>query len=85
LDIKKGVEMLTEEQKELFQKDKYELVDIIVKLRKNNTIKPKINPLEFTSPPKGTIEKALNKLNKEMNYGNKEENSNKTFKKEDIY
>ena len=62
--------MLTEEQKELFQKDKYELVDIIIRLRKN------LNPereSKIETPSDKTIKNALNKLNKEMSYGNKEE------------
>ena len=70
--------MLTEEQKELFQKDKYELVDIIVKLRKS------LNPekeSKIETPSDTIIKHALNKLNKEMSYGNKEES--KTDRKEE--
>ena len=66
--------MLTDEQKELFQKDKYELVDIIIDLRN----KLKNNHSEM--PGDAIIKRALNKLNKESDYGNKKEN--KTYREE---
>ena len=82
--------MLTQEQRELFQKDKYELVDMIVSLRKklksNGTLPEEQNKTTWTvpnklEPPVDAIAKSLNKLNKEMGYGNKEETS-KAFKEE---
>ena len=75
--------MLTDEQKELFQKDKYELVDIIISLRKGKkepVIKESFNK---ENVKEGAIERALNKLNKEMSYGNKKENKCKTNRKEE--
>ena len=55
--------MLTDEQKELFQKDKNELVDIIISLRKGKkepVIKESFNK---ENVKEGAIERALNKLN----------------------
>jgi hypothetical protein len=89
--------MLTEEQRELFQKDKYELVDIIVGLRSDlrklgiKEMKPKTwtlpvpKPIQNSKfdPPEETIEKVLNKLKKEMDYGIKEENKSKASKEEE--
>lgn len=65
--------MLTSEQKELFQKDKYELVDIIIQLR------TELKNKKPTMSGDMIIQKALNKLNKETNYGHEE---SKTYKKE---
>ena len=84
--------MLTQEQRELFQKDKYELVDMIVGLRKKlkengvEVMKEKSETWKIPNdlgPIQGTIERVLDKLNKEMDYGNKEENQNKAFKEEE--
>ena len=81
--------MLTDEQRELFQKDKYELVDMIVSLRKkvksDNTLPKEQKKTVWTAPskfepPVDAIGKSLNKLNKEMGYGNKKES--KAFKEE---
>ena len=68
--------MLTEEQKKLFQKDKYELVDMIIKLRRG-VEEDKAQPSVSLNPPEDAIQRSLNKLNKELGYGqerNKEEN-----------
>ena len=68
--------MLTKEQKELFQKDKYELVDMIIRLKRGVEIE-ETEPSVNLAPPQDAIKRSLNKLKKELGYGqerNKEEN-----------
>jgi peptide subunit release factor 1 (eRF1) len=73
--------MLTSEQKELFQKDKYELVDMIVELRRNKG--KKYIPHYVITPPEGAIENAFNRLNKEMIDVEEKNRKSKTNKEEE--
>ena len=75
--------MLTKEQRELFQKDKYELVDIIISLKKGIEIKKE--PSVTINAPEDGIQKSLNKLKKEIGYGEKEtiEENYQTYQEKD--
>ena len=75
--------MLTEEQKELFQKDKYELVDMIVRLKRGVRIEEE--PTVTINAPEDGIQKSLNKLKKEIGYGEEEtiEENYQTYQEKD--
>ena len=71
--------MLTKEQKELFQKDKYEVVDMIVRLKKGIEIEEE--PSITINVPEDGIQRSLDKLKKETGYG--EEENIKTYQEKD--
>ena len=77
--------MLKKEERELLQKDKYELVEIIMQLKKGkNPFKKPAKRAIWVNPPKYGIKNAINKLNKEMGYGKREsQEENRTSKEED--
>ena len=75
--------MLTKEQKKLFQKDKYELVDMIIRLKRGIEIEDE--PTVTINAPEDGIQKSLNKLKKEIGYGEKEtiEENYQTYQEKD--
>ena len=75
--------MLTKEQKELFQKDKYELVDMIVRLKKGIEIEEE--PSITINVPEDGIQRSLDKLKKETGYGEEKtiEENYQTYQEKD--
>ena len=75
--------MLTKEQKKLFQKDKYELVDIIIRLKRGVEIEKE--PSVTINIPEDGIQKSLDKLKKETGYGEEKtiEENYQTYQEKD--
>ena len=76
--------MLTKEQKKLFQKDKYELVDIIIRLKRGFEVEENEPSIDIVVPQDG-IKRSLDKLKKETGYGEEKtiEENYQTYQEKD--
>ena len=77
--------MLKKEERELLQKDKYELVEIIMKFKEGkNPLKKPAKKRIWVNPPVDGIKNAMDKLNKEMDYGKREsQEESETYREEE--